>query len=305
MSKNFGYFGNGIDGYIHYKQSFDDNFGDDGNDDFDDVDEFDEDDYDDFEDLDDDFENQKCEQINVDLTAKIKAIREIHKLACIINERSCGRKDTVNLIDEFWRICDEFAAKFPNENISRNLIGMFSEKRQDILEILNDIKDDELKYYEIIYLKSEYIQTQYDRIKELCDYLHNAKFDLPDEDMDESKLKEYTDIFDGISNSVNNIALGLLRKFVDTRQIANLQAYAETLRNIELPYNENGYDDIWILADEIDIAISKINELLELSRKNVMSGKTADEYFIDNDDDDDDDFDDDDDDDFEGLDDEY
>lgn len=38
MSKNFGYFGNGIDGYIHYNQSFNDNFGDDGNEDFDEFD---------------------------------------------------------------------------------------------------------------------------------------------------------------------------------------------------------------------------------------------------------------------------
>ena len=289
MSKNFGYFGNGIDGYIHYNQSFDDNFGDDGNEDFDEFDdEFDED-YDDFED--------NVVYGSSELSYKIKLTEELCKLSTIITERSYGRLDTIELIDEFQRKYNELVTKFKDEAKDENLKSLLKyalKKKQDIIDIFSQVKDDELKNFEVLYLSHDCIDKHAFYIKGLENLVTAAILDLPN-DIDNSKLKEYIDILNDISMNATSLVLGLIRKFIDKRQIANLQAYAETLKEIELPYSEIEYEDFELLAGDIGIAVDEINQLLELSRQNVMSGKIDDKYFIDDDDDsDDDDFDDDD-----------
>ena len=283
MSKNFGYFGNGIDGYIHYNQSFNDNFGDDGNEDFDEFDdEFDED-YDDFED--------NVVYGSSDLSYKIKITEELCKLSTIITERSYGRLDTIELIDEFQRKYNELVTKFKDEAKDENwksLLKYALKKKQDIIDIFSQVKDDELKNFEALYLSHDCIDKHAFYIKGLENLVTAAILDLPN-DIYNSKLKEYIDILNDISMNATSLVLGLIRKFIDKRQIANLQAYAETLKEIELPYSEIEYEDFELLAGDISIAVDEINQLLELSRQNVMSGKIDDKYFIDDDDYDDDD----------------
>lgn len=288
MSKNFGYFGNGIDGYIHYNQSFNDNFGDDGNEDFDEFDdEFDED-YDDFED--------NVVYGSSDLSYKIKLTEELCNLSTIITERSYGRLDTIELIDEFQRKYNELVTKFKDEAKDENLKSLLKyalKKKQDIIDIFSQVKDDELKNFEVLYLSHDCIDKHAFYIKGLENLVTAAILDLPN-DIYNSKFKEYIDILNDISMNATSLVLGLIRKFIDKRQIANLQAYAETLKEIELPYSEIEYEDFELLAGDISIAVDEINQLLELSRQNVMSGKIDDKYFIDDDDDSDDDYDDDD-----------
>ena len=288
MSKNFGYFGNGIDGYIHYNQSFNDNFGDDGNEDFDEFDdEFDED----YDDYDDDVVYGSSE-----LSYKIKLTEELCKLSTIITERSYGRLDTIELIDEFQRKYNELVTKFKDEAKDENLKSLLKyalKKKQDIIDIFSQVKDDELKNFEVLYLSHDCIDKHAFYIKGLENLVTTAILDLPN-DIYNSKLKEYIDILNDISMNATSLVLGLIRKFIDKRQIANLQAYAETLKEIELPYSEIEYEDFELLASDISIAVDEINQLLELSRQNVMSGKIDDKYFIDDDDDSDDDYDDDD-----------
>ena len=288
MSKNFGYFGNGIAGYIHYNQSFNDNFGDDGNEDFDEFDdEFDED-YDDFED--------NVVYGSSELSYKIKLTEELCKLSTIITERSYGRLDTIELIDEFQRKYNELVTKFKDEAKDENLKSLLKyalKKKQDIIDIFSQVKDDELKNFEVLYLSHDCIDKHAFYIKGLENLVTAAILDLPN-DIYNSKLKEYIDILNDISMNATSLVLGLIRKFIDKRQIANLQAYAKTLKEIELPYSEIEYEDFELLAGDISIAVDEINQLLELSRQNVMSGKIDDKYFIDDDDDSDDDYDDDD-----------
>lgn len=283
MSKNFGYFGNGIDGYIHYNQSFNDNFGDDGNEDFDEFDdEFDED-YDDFED--------NVVYGSSELSYKIKLTEELCKLSTIITERSYGRLDTIELIDEFQRKYNELVTKFKDEAKDENLKSLLKyalKKKQDIIDIFSQVKDDELNNFEVLYLSHDCIDKHAFYIKGLENLVTAAILDLPN-DIDNSKLKEYIDILNDISMNATSLVLGLIRKFIDKRQIANLQAYAETLKEIELPYSKIEYEDFELLAGDIGIAVDEINQLLELSRQNVMSGKIDDKYFIDDSDDDSDD----------------
>lgn len=279
MSKNFGYFGNGIDGYIHYKQSFDDNFGDDGNEDFDEFDdEFDEDD--------DDFEDNVVYGSS-DLSYKIKLTEELCNLSTIITERSYGRLDTIELIDEFQRKYNELVTKFKGEAKDENLKSLLKyalKKKQDIIDIFSQVKDDELKYFEVLYLSHNCIEEYTEQLENLSLCICRAEYDIP-LNIDENKHDEIVEMLNVISNNAVSIELNLIRKFVDKRQIDDLQLYAKKIREMDSIINES----LRVLADVIDYSVNLINQILELSRQNVMSGKIDDKYFIDDDDDSDDD----------------